>query len=76
MSGGLYWGGGRSEHTSACLVILLCSGAPVYKVFASGLKWYTMWEWWEIVVYFERSRPDLVSEPIATLHTEGDVSED
>jgi len=48
----------------------------VDKVFAGGLKWYILYEWWEIVVYFERRIPKLVSELAATLHTERDISED
>lgn len=39
---------------------------PVYKVVAGGREWYTMYEWWEIVVYYESSIQELISESITT----------
>lgn len=53
-------------HTCQDSFHIFDSGAPVYKVFVSGLKWYTMYKWWEIVVYYENSMQELTWESAIT----------
>ena len=36
-------------------------------VVVGGAKWYRMYEWWEIVVYYANSMSELVWEPSATI---------